>query len=173
MKRDSLERPDVDRVQGPENQRSLYRGKSSPKLDRSEPKHVLWQRSHTEEKLSLPGPVQESDRSTTHRDARKTDVPRTGPRLFTEIRRSHERTLLVPCRGSETRNPEWRRLCTNVFEEEASDDKQTDRTIPVENTDSDQMNTLENDILSNQMDTSNDDMQSDQMDSLEEDPLVR
>ena len=83
-KRDSLGRPDVDRGQGPENQKSLYRGKSSPKLvrNRSEPKHVLWQRSHTEEKLSLPGPVQESDRSTTHRDARKTEVPRTGPRLF-------------------------------------------------------------------------------------------
>jgi hypothetical protein len=45
----SLGRPDVDRGHGPENQRSLYRGKSSPKLDgnRSEPKHVLWQRSHT------------------------------------------------------------------------------------------------------------------------------
>jgi hypothetical protein len=27
----SLGRPDVDRGQGPENQRSLYRGKSSPK----------------------------------------------------------------------------------------------------------------------------------------------
>ena len=50
-------------------------------------------------------PVQESDRSTTHRDARKTDAPRTGPRLFTEIRRSHEGTLLVPGRGFETRNP--------------------------------------------------------------------
>jgi hypothetical protein len=38
-------RLDVDRGQGPENQRSLYRGKSSPKLDgnRSEPKLVLWQ----------------------------------------------------------------------------------------------------------------------------------
>ena len=65
----------------------LYRGKLSPKLDgnRSEPKRVFWQRSHTEEKLSLPGPVQEFDRSTTHRDVRKTDVPRTGARLFTEI----------------------------------------------------------------------------------------
>ena len=73
--------------------------------NRSEPKHVLWPRSHAEEKLSLPGPVQESDRSTTHRDARKTDVPRTGPRLFIEIRRSHEGTLLVPGRGSEARNP--------------------------------------------------------------------
>jgi hypothetical protein len=31
--------------------------------------------------------------------------------------------------------PEWRRLCSNVFEEEASDDMQTDRTIPVEDTD--------------------------------------
>ena len=38
-KRDSLGRPDVDRGKGPENQRSLYRGKSSPKLvrNRSEP----------------------------------------------------------------------------------------------------------------------------------------
>jgi hypothetical protein len=40
--------------------------------------------------------------------------------------------------------PEWRRLCSNVFEEEASDDMQTDRTIPVEDTDPDQMDTLEN-----------------------------
>ena len=106
-KRDSLGRPDVDRDQGPENQRSLYRGKSSSKLDGncSEPKYVLWQRSHTEEKLSLPGPVQESDRSISHRDARETDVPRTGRRLFTEIRRSHKGTLLVPGCGSETRNP--------------------------------------------------------------------
>ena len=105
-KHDNLGRPDVDRGQGPENQRSLYRGRSSPKLDgnRSEPKHVFWERSHTEKKLSIPGAVQESDRSTTHRDARKTDVPRTGPRLFTEIRRSLEGTLLVPGRGSETRN---------------------------------------------------------------------
>ena len=105
--RDSLGRPDIDLGQGPENQRSLYRGKSSPKLigNRSEPKHVPWQRSHTEEKLSLPGPVQESDRSTTHRDARKTDIPRTSPRLFTEIRRSHEGTLFIPGRRSETRNP--------------------------------------------------------------------
>jgi hypothetical protein len=39
--------------------------------------------------------------------------------------------------------PEWRRLCSNVFEEEASDDMQTDRTIPVEDTDPDQMDTLE------------------------------
>ena len=30
---------------------------------------------------------------------------RTGPRLFTEIRRSHEGALLVPGRGSEARNP--------------------------------------------------------------------
>ena len=83
-KRDNLGRPDVDRGQGPENQRSLYRRKSSPKLDgnRSEPRHALWERSHTEEKFSLPGAVQESDRSTTHRNARKTDVPRTGPGLF-------------------------------------------------------------------------------------------
>jgi hypothetical protein len=42
--------------------------------------------------------------------------------------------------------PEWRRLCSNVFEEEASDDMQTDRTIPVEDTDPDQMGTLD-DIL--------------------------
>ena len=49
---------------------------------------------------------------------------------------------------------------------------QTDRTIPVEDTDQDQMDTLEDDILSDQMETSNDDMQSDQMDSLEEDPLA-
>jgi hypothetical protein len=48
--------------------------------------------------------------------------------------------------------PEWRRLCNNVFEEEASDDMQTDRTIPVEDTDPDQMDTLEDDILSDQMD---------------------
>ena len=42
-KRDSLGRPDVDHDQEPENQRSLYRGKSSPKLDGnfSEPKLVL------------------------------------------------------------------------------------------------------------------------------------
>ena len=68
--------------------------------------------------------------------------------------------------------PEWRRLCTNVFEEEASDDMQTDRTIPVEDTDSDQIDTLEDDILSDQMDTSNDDMQSDRMNTLEEDSLA-
>ena len=86
-KRDSLGRPDVDRSHAPRNQRSLYRGKSSQKLDgnRSEPKHALWQRSPTEEKLSIPGPFQESDRSTTHRDARKTDVPTTRPQRFTEI----------------------------------------------------------------------------------------
>jgi hypothetical protein len=42
---------------------------------------------------------------------------------------------------------------------------QTDRTIPVEDTDPDQMGTLD-DILSDQMDTSDDDMQSDQIDSL-------
>ena len=58
----------------------------------------------TEEKFSLPCPVQESDRSTNYRDPRKTDVTRTGPRLFTGIRRSHEGTLLVPGRGAETRN---------------------------------------------------------------------
>ena len=67
--------------------------------------------------------------------------------------------------------PEWRRLCTNVFEEEASDDMQTDRTM--EDTDSDQMDTLEDDILLDQMDTSDDDIQSNRMDSLEEDPLAR
>jgi hypothetical protein len=49
----------------------------------------------------------------------------------------------------------------------------TDRTIPVEDTDSDQMDTLEDDILSDQMDRSDDDMQSDQMNSLEDDPLAR
>ena len=49
----------------------------------------------------------------------------------------------------------------------------TDRTIPVEDTDQDQMDTLEDDILSDQMETSDDDMQSDQMESLEEDPLAR
>jgi hypothetical protein len=54
--------------------------------------------------------------------------------------------------------PQWRRLCTNVFEEEASDDMHTDRTISVEDTDSNQMDTLEDDILSDQMDTSDDDM---------------
>jgi hypothetical protein len=64
-------------------------------------------------------------------------------------------------------------ICTDVFEEEASDDMQTDRMIPVEDTDPDQMDTLEDDILSDQMDTSDDDMQSDQMDSLEVDPLAR
>ena len=69
--------------------------------------------------------------------------------------------------------PEWKRLCANVFEEEASDDMQTDRTIPVEDTDSDQMDTLEDDILSDQIDTSSDDVQSDRMNSLEEDPLAR
>jgi hypothetical protein len=66
---------------------------------------------------------------------------------------------------------EWRRLCTNVFEEEASDDMQTDRTIPVEDTDPDRMDTLEDDILSDQMHTTDDDVQSDQMDSLAVDPL--
>ena len=52
----SLGRPDVDRGHGPENQRSLCRGKSSPKLDgnRSEPKPVFRKRPHPEEKLSLP-----------------------------------------------------------------------------------------------------------------------
>ena len=45
--------------------------------------------------MSLPGPVQESDRSTTHHDARKTDLPRMGQRLFTDIRRSHKGTLVV------------------------------------------------------------------------------
>ena len=69
--------------------------------------------------------------------------------------------------------PEWRRLCTNVLEEEASDGMQTDRTIPVEDTDPDQMDTLEDDILSDQMDRSDDDMQFDQMNSLEDDPLAR
>jgi hypothetical protein len=43
--------------------------------------------------------------------------------------------------------PEWRRLCTNVFEEEASHDMQTDRTIRVEDTDPDQIDTLEDDML--------------------------
>jgi hypothetical protein len=64
-------------------------------------------------------------------------------------------------------------ICTDVFEEEASDDMQTDRMIPVEDTDPDQMDTLEDDILSDQMDTSDDDMQSDQMDSLEEGKVKR
>ena len=68
--------------------------------------------------------------------------------------------------------PEWRTLCTNVIEEEASDDMQTDRTIPVEDTDPNRMDTLEDDMLSDQMHTSDDDMQSDQMDSLEVDPLA-
>jgi hypothetical protein len=75
--------------------------------------HMYFGKDPTEGKLSLPGPVQESDRSTTHRDVRKTDVPRTGSRLFTEIRRSHEGSLLIPGRGSEI--PEWRRLCTDVL----------------------------------------------------------
>jgi cobalamin biosynthesis protein CobT len=61
----------------------------------------------------------------------------------------------------------------DYVEEEASDDMQTDRTIPVEDTDQDQMDTLEEDILSDQMETSDNDMQSDQMDSLEEDPPAR
>ena len=43
---------------------------------------------------------------------------------------------------------------------------QTDRKIPVEDTGPDQMDTLEEDILSDQMDISEDDTQSDQMDSL-------
>jgi hypothetical protein len=50
---------------------------------------------------------------------------------------------------------------------------QTDRTIPVEDTDTAQMDTLEDDILSYQMDMSDDDMQSVQMDSLEVHPLAR
>ena len=62
--------------------------------------------------MSLPGPVQESDRSTTHHDARKTDLPRMGQRLFTDIRRSHKGTLVVDLKPD---TPEWRRLCTNVF----------------------------------------------------------
>ena len=53
-----------------------------------------------------------------------------------------------------------------------SDDMQTNRTIPVEDTDPDQMDTLD-DILSDHLDTSDDDMQSDQMDSLEVDPSAR
>ena len=68
--------------------------------------------------------------------------------------------------------PEWRRLCTNVFEEEASDDMQTDRTLPVEDTNPDRMDTLEDDILADQMHRSDDNMQSDQRDSLEVDPLA-
>jgi hypothetical protein len=69
--------------------------------------------------------------------------------------------------------PEWRGLYNNVFEKETSDDIQTDRTIPVEDTDSDQMDTIEDVILSDQMDTSNDDMKPDRMNSLEEYPLAR
>jgi hypothetical protein len=170
--RDNLGRSDVDRGQGLEIQRSLYRGKSSPKLDdnRYEPKHVLWQRSHPKEKLSLPGPIQKSDRSTTHRDGRKTDVSLRGPWRFTAIRRSHDGTLLV---GLKPETPEWKRLCTDVFEEEASDDMQTYRTIPVEDTGPDQMDTVEDDILSDQMDTSDDNMQSDQTHSLEVESLAR
>jgi hypothetical protein len=45
---------------------------------------------------------------------------------------------------------------------------QTDRTIPVENTDPDQMDTLEDNILSLQMDISDDD----QMDWQEVEPLA-
>ena len=45
---------------------------------------------------------------------------------------------------------------------------QTDRTIPVENTDPDQMDTLEDNILSDQMDISDDD----QMDWQVEEPLA-
>jgi hypothetical protein len=51
-------------------------------------------------------------------------------------------------------------ICTDVFEEEALDDMQTDRMIPVEDTDPDQMDTLEDDILSDQMDTSDDPLNS-------------
>ena len=69
--------------------------------------------------------------------------------------------------------PEWRRLCTDVFDDESSDDMQTDLTILVEDTDADQMDTLEDDILSDQLDMSDDDMQSEDMDSLEGDPLAR
>ena len=49
----------------------------------------------------------------------------------------------------------------------------TDRRIPVEDNDSEQMDTIEDVILSDQMDTSNDDMKPDRMNSLEEDPLAR
>ena len=68
--------------------------------------------------------------------------------------------------------PEWRRLCTDVFEEEASDDMQTYRTIPVEDTGPDQMDMLEDDILSDQMDRSDDNMQPDQTNSLEVESLA-
>jgi hypothetical protein len=75
--------------------------------------------------------------------------------------------------GLKPETPEWRRLCTDVFEEEASDDMQTYRTIPVEDTGPDQMDTLEDDIISDLMDTSDDNMQSDQTHSLEVESLAR
>ena len=43
----------------------------------------------------------------------------------------------------------------------------------MEDTDSEQMDTIEDVILSDQMDTSNDDMKPDRINSLEEDPLAR
>jgi hypothetical protein len=89
---------------------------------------------------------------------------------FEEVTKEPYSYLIVDLKPE---TPEWRRLCTNVFEKEASDDMQTDRTIPVEDIDSDQMDTLEDDILLDQMDTSDDDMQSDWINSLEEDPLAR
>jgi hypothetical protein len=68
---------------------------------------------------------------------------------FEEVAKEPHSYLVVDLKPE---TPEWRRLCTNVFEEEVSDDMQTDRTIPVEDTDPDQMDTLEDDILSDQMD---------------------
>ena len=68
---------------------------------------------------------------------------------FEEVAKEPHSYLVVDLKPE---TPEWRRLCTNVFEKEASDDMETDRTIPVEDTDSDQMDTLEDDILSDQMD---------------------
>ena len=75
--------------------------------------------------------------------------------IFEEVTKEHYSDMVMDLKPE---TPEWRRLCTNVFEEEASDDMQTDRTM--EDTDSDQMDTLEDDKLSDQMDTSDDDIQS-------------
>ena len=63
----------------------------------------------------LPSTLQKSRRPTTHRDARKTDVPQTGPRLFIEIRRSHEGTLLVPVVDLKPTTPDSLRLRTDVL----------------------------------------------------------
>jgi hypothetical protein len=66
---------------------------------------------------------------------------------FEEVTKEPYSYLIVDLKPE---TPEWRRLCTNVFEKEASDDMQINRTIPVEDIDSDQMDTLEDDILLDQ-----------------------